>query len=578
MSLSSVYRYASFISLLSLAVASPAPAAASPPRCKVLPGDAAWPKTADWNYLNKTVGGSLTATVPLASVCHDPNYDEEKCNDLKARWHMPIVHEDSPTALMSGYFQTDKCSPFTPREQPCELGNYPPYTVTVSSAKDIQAAIRFAQSKNIRFVIKNTGHDFVGRSTGKGALGIWTHKMTDVKVINNYRSSYYNGPALKMAAGVRGAEALPVAQKAGLHIVAGSCPSVGLVGGYHQGGGHSSLTSTHGMGADQALEWEVVLADGSLVTATPTKNRDLYWALSGGGPGTFGVVVSLTVRAFKDGNTGGAFLSFTSEGISNDTYWSGVEAFHANAPAMVDAGAAAGYLVGADSFLLAPMTKPGASDAEIRKILKPVTSKLDELKIQYTLNVTVFPTFLDHYTHYLGPIPEGAYPIDRTMGGRFVPRSVLKNDRSLKSFVGTLRELSQTPGTYLGIVAMQSSAKKAIAPNSITPKWRDATLSILAQTQWYFGDSSTAEANQATLDELNKVVIPALERVTPGAGAYGNEASWANPNWKRDYYDVNYNRLKLIKKKYDPKDLFFGPTMVGSEAWTTKEDGRLCRV
>jgi hypothetical protein len=54
-----------------------------------------------------------------------------------------------------------------------------------------------------------------------------------------------------------------VIHKAGLRIVSGSCPTVGLVGGFHQGG-HSSITSTHGMGADQALEWEVVLADGTL--------------------------------------------------------------------------------------------------------------------------------------------------------------------------------------------------------------------------------------------------------------------------------------------------------------------------
>jgi hypothetical protein len=92
-----------------------------------------------------------------------------------------------------------------------------------------------------------TPFSFMGKNNGKGALGLWMHQLRSTTVIHNYTSSYYNGPAVKMGAGVRGQDALPVVHKAGLRIVAGSCPTVGLVGGFHQGGGHSSVTSTHGM-------------------------------------------------------------------------------------------------------------------------------------------------------------------------------------------------------------------------------------------------------------------------------------------------------------------------------------------
>jgi hypothetical protein len=61
--------------------------------------------------------------------------------------------------MMSGWFQTDSCSPFTPREQPCTIGDYPVYTINVTSADDIAAGIRFAQDHNIRLVVKNTGHE-----------------------------------------------------------------------------------------------------------------------------------------------------------------------------------------------------------------------------------------------------------------------------------------------------------------------------------------------------------------------------------------------------------------------------------
>lgn len=73
------------------------------------------------------------------------------------------------------------------------------------------------------------------------------------------------------------------------------------------------------MGADQVLEWELVTADGKHMIATPIKNTDLYWALSGEGLGTYGVVVSTTVKAFKDGTVGGAYLSFSITSISDAT-------------------------------------------------------------------------------------------------------------------------------------------------------------------------------------------------------------------------------------------------------------------
>ena len=54
---------------------------------------------------------------------------------------------------------------------------------------------------------------------------------------------------------------------------------VGVPGGYTQGGGHSALSTSFGLAADQTLEWEVVTAGGKLVTASRTQNADLYWAL-----------------------------------------------------------------------------------------------------------------------------------------------------------------------------------------------------------------------------------------------------------------------------------------------------------
>ncbi|KAF7900997.1 hypothetical protein EAF00_003218 [Botryotinia globosa] len=79
-------------------------------------------------------------------------------------------------------------------------------------------------------------------------------------------------------------------------LVAGNCPTVALAGGYWKGGGHGPLATKFGLAVDQVLEWQVVTGVGTLVTATPTQNPDLFWALSGGGGGTYGIVLSATMK------------------------------------------------------------------------------------------------------------------------------------------------------------------------------------------------------------------------------------------------------------------------------------------
>lgn len=60
---------------------------------------------------------------------------------------------------MNPYFQNQTCSPYTPSNQTCELGNYASYSVDVTGPEDVIAAIKFVKKHNIRLVIKNTGHE-----------------------------------------------------------------------------------------------------------------------------------------------------------------------------------------------------------------------------------------------------------------------------------------------------------------------------------------------------------------------------------------------------------------------------------
>ena len=418
---------------------------------------------------------------------------------------------------------------------------------------------------------------YLGKSTGKGALGIWTHNLKSIDFIY-YESEHYNGSAIKMGAGVQAFEAYYAADSHGLRVVGGDCPTVGLAGGYSQGGGHSILSSTYGLGADQTLEWEVVTADGMLVTASPTENSDLYWALSGGGGGTYGVVLSLTSKAHPDGEIGGASLAFNLPGISPDTYWDAISLWHENLPNIVDSGAQAIYTIMNESFILDCLTWPGSSVSQVNALLQPFTTELEKRNITYSLNVTSFPSFVTHFNNFIGPLPFGP-PLanaDQVTGGRLVPRSVVNTNNS--ALTAALRNISSSGNFFFNLFGVNVShalVGNNPSSNAVLPAWRDALMSIMVVGPWDF--TVPREEMVEREDELTNSVMPQLEAVTPGSGAYLNEANFQQRNWQEDFYGSNYEKLGSVKKKYDPSNLFYATTAVGSEAWTVASDGRLCR-
>ena len=146
------------------------------------------------------------------------------------------------------------------------------------------------------------------------------HHLQSLDVLN-YTHAHYSGPAMRMGIRVGSFEANAKAHQHGLRIIGGFCPSVGVAGGYTQGGVHSPLSSQYGLAADQVLEWEVVTAEGKHIVASPKQHEDLFWALSGGGGGTYAVVISMTARAHTDEVDGGASLTFWAHGLPRDTYW-----------------------------------------------------------------------------------------------------------------------------------------------------------------------------------------------------------------------------------------------------------------
>lgn len=93
-------------------------------------------------------------------------------------------------------------------------------------------------------------------------------------------------------------------------------------------------------------------------------------------------------------------------------------------------------------------------------------------------------------------------------------------------------------------------------------------------------DYSDYHADTVLANDMTQTYLPMLERLTPGGGAYLNEADFQQPDYKRVFYGGNYDRLLQIKDKYDPGHIFYAITAVGSDRWYEDETrgGRLCRV
>jgi len=408
-------------------------------------------------------------------------------------------------------------------------------------------------------------------------LLLWTHNLKHIEFLD-YKSHSYNGHAIKMGAGVQAFEAYAAAASNGVRVMGGFCPTVGLAGGYTQGAGHGPLNGEYGLAADNTLEWEVVTAGGKHLVASKEQNSDLYWALSGGGGGTYAVVLSLTTKAHPEGPVGGGTLQFTSEGIPADKYWDAVEHFHEHLPALVEnKGVEMVYTLTNASFYLNFLTWVGHTAEDVTTLLAPITEYLSANGISYTPVITGDPTYYGHYSRYTPNLPFGIYQINEIIGGRLIPYSIVDNNNS--GLMAALRNITSDPDWILnGVAANTTHARVGNQPgdNAVLPAWRDNLVFFNIVRVW---DPTSPLADlQYYEQQMTYEKVPQLERLTPGGGTYINEGDFNNPNWKFDYFGTNYYQLLTVKKKYDPNDLFYAIASVGHDVWNVASDGRLCRA
>ncbi|KAM3081037.1 hypothetical protein ACMFMF_002952 [Clarireedia jacksonii] len=452
------------------------------------------------------------------------------------------------------------------------LGNLASYAINISDARDVINGLEFAKKNNIRLTIKNTGHDYLGRSAGAGSLALWTHNLDEITFIN-YSSPLYTGPAYRIGAGVEYINLYPVAGADGYRVVGGTCPTVGIAGGYTQGGGHGPLGSAYGLGADQVLEWEVVTAAGKHITVSPLNEADLFWALSGGGGGNFAVVLSMTVRAHVDGPVAGASFSFNN---NNDTaYWAAIGAWLETLLVFdtID-GLTTVWAATTKEFSLAYLTLPDVTTTNsIDTALAPFFHELEKLNISVTDSYTanVLANFAEHYTYWF------LQPFSSTLsvGNRLIPRSTVQDEAiGRPALINAFRDIIDGGAQIYGVSGNFKHGN--YTPNAVLPSWRDAL---------FMGNFVKDPGENASWDEIRSdqaqlnLWQEELRNITPGGGNYINEATWDNPHWKEDYFGSNYAALLAVKEKYDPDFLFWANAAVGSDLhWKVNGNGALCRV
>lgn len=331
-----------------------------------------------------------------------------------------------------------------------------------------------------------------------------------------------------------------------------------------------------------------VYLQGDLVIANEYQNSDLFWALRGGGGGTFGVVINVTIRTFDDAPMVITNVNITTA-AGDPKFWEAMEDYHALLPTLNDAGGAGYYFMLPDL----PLSANTSVSALTSTLLFPNTTdtaKIDQLyaPLLKTLNATagvtpqyrsfLSPSIVSFITNFLIAGDADDTGTIAILGSRLFSRDLLVSDDGPKRLISAFRSLQYQPSQALlgHVVAGGAVAENAhIVDSALSPAWRKTLTHIVISRSW--SPNATLQEQNAVRENLTNVEVPILQRVegAEAMGAYLNEADVNEPGFQKSFFGAPYPRLYDLKQKWDPSGLFIARKTVGSEDWD--EEG-LCPV
>lgn len=568
--------------------------ASSPVSRRVRPSDPAWPSKEAWKSLNEAVSGNLLPVeFPLASCANDP----VTCKELFTNLRNPYYIGDTAGLTQTlGWVDAWNTKPST-------------YAVVVRNAGDIAAAVNFAREHNLRLVVKGGGHSYQGTSNAADSLLIWTRQMHDVTLQQSFVPQGCQGTVQPQAAVTVGSGAMwmqaydAVTTKAGAYVQGGGCTTVGCAG-LVQSGGFGSFSKRYGTAASSLLEAEVVTADGQIRIANACTNPDLFWALKGGGGGTFGVVSKLTLRVHDLAEWAGG-ASFSIKASSDNAYRRLIRQFLGfYREALFNQHWGEQVHVSPDNALQISMVSHGLTTDEARKTWQPFLDWVKQSPGSYTISeqfvIGSMPArhwwdvdWRKEHHHDVFHFDSRASAGPNNVwwngdGGQvgwviygfeslWLPASLVSDD-SQDSLANSLFAASRHAEVELhfnkGLAgappdAIEATKDTATNPNVLT----SFALAIVADGQGpaypgIDGHEPDVGAGKKAADAVD-LCMSELRKIAGNNGAYVSESNFFERDFQHAYWGANYSRLAQIKRKYDPAGLFFVHNGVGSDQWSS---------
>ncbi|KAF8912199.1 FAD-binding domain-containing protein [Gymnopilus junonius] len=505
------------------------------------------PSVADWAALNETVGGRLYHGYPFAKPCFS-TYNGNKIVPNTAE--CAYVQENYVNNHMNrshafggyGYTQFEMCmstggrSSFAPQQQ-CSQGRISPLSIDIQDKDDIVAAFKFSKKQGVNLAIKNTGQDFNGRSAAPDSLGLWLHNLKYINHVENFVSGGCNvdgQPALTFGAGTQFHDIAQFTDEHRLQFVGGSDQSVGAAGGWSQGGGHSPLSPNYGMGADRTLQYKVVTPDGIFRTVNACLNEDLFFALRGGGGGTFGVVLEATMMVTPSQTFQMANINWP---INDDNLRSVIGNFLNNVTAMAKNGWG-GYLTPSIGNLV--LITPRMDLPAAQEMMKPLV----DLTTAMGGNSSV--THIASYNEWFQGWAAGTIGLPAALASRLIPA---KNHETTEGraelHAALMNAFASSIFSQIHITTPYGFNGSKGLDTSVHPIWRSVLYQVMLVNSWYW-DGTLADRELAYSQSTKAVNF--LRDIMPGLTSY-NEADIHEPDFEVAFWGGHYPRLLEIKNK-----------------------------
>lgn len=162
--------------------------------CRCVQGASCWPSPEDFKRLGLWVSQPLLRPRPPPNPCYSRSGNRKACEEVHAQYLNGTWRADNPGAMQNVNFEAyispggiiEACPLNATAGAKCEQGSIPPIGVDARTVEDIQVALIFARHYNLKIVVKNTGHDYLGRSAGKGGFLIWVHHMKSINVHESF--------------------------------------------------------------------------------------------------------------------------------------------------------------------------------------------------------------------------------------------------------------------------------------------------------------------------------------------------------------------------------------------------------